>query len=137
MYDYRSIFVLSANTSTNTVKAEQLPSLLRQCGLKFTEKEGKRIINSLDQEDVTYEQFVEIGEELQSIPYEKAREAFQAFDTENSGFINMSLLKNLISDTEDLSEKEVEEILNCVSKETDKFNYESFLKECYSQKGHE
>lgn len=135
MPDYRSIFVLSSNTSTNTIKPEAVPVLLRQAGLYLTEKDAKSIVNSIHNENITYEQFLEIAEEAQTknIPYEKARDAFLAFDTENTGFISISLLKNLVSDTEELNELDIEEIISAVSKESDKFNYESFLKECYKQ----
>ncbi|KAM0676319.1 Troponin C [Gurleya vavrai] len=135
MSNYKSIFTLFANTTTNTVKPQIIPNLLRQAGHVISDKDAKRIIANIHSDDISYDEFIEIAEEskIYEIGFEKARSAFLAFDPNQTGYVNTTLLKSiLLENSEIVSENEVEEMIKIMCKEnTETFNYESFLKKMF------
>ncbi|KAM0687205.1 hypothetical protein COBT_001556 [Conglomerata obtusa] len=136
MPNYKSIFTLFAHNTTNTIPAAIVPQLLRQAGHIFTERDSKRIVMNIHQETLTYDEFLSVAEEarIYEIGHDKVRAAFLAFDAEKTGFVNTALVRSMLMEEDSrVDESEIDEIMRILCKESDeKFNYESFLKKCFS-----
>lgn len=132
MVDYTKIFQISSQQTTNTVKNEIIPNLLRQAGHTLTDEEGYKIIARFKDEDVSLEQFLEIADDMKKnvVNVEKIRAAFRLYDCDDIGFINVGTLKALLRDEcNELDDLEIEEIVRIANPDGDgRINYEALLK---------
>lgn len=132
MDKYNKIFQIFSQQPKNTVNREIVHNLLRQAGYTITDQQNQKLLTKFKEEDVTFEQFIEVAESLDTniINDESIMAAFKLFDYDNVGFINVGTLKIILQeDGNELDELEIEEIIRLADPDRDgRIDYAAFMK---------
>lgn len=133
--DFQETFNIFDTKGDGCIDFTQVGDVLRAMGQNPTQADIGKCTESLDPKvRITWETFVPI---LQSIMKNKDRYSFddiveglRHFDNDGSGYINAAELRHLLTALgEKLTEDEVEQLMEGVSDEEGKVNYETFIKE--------
>mmetsp|Transcript_7787 Transcript_7787/g.22162 ORF Transcript_7787/g.22162 Transcript_7787/m.22162 type:complete len:170 (-) Transcript_7787:68-577(-) len=135
-----AFLVFEHREGSRLVDAKELPTVIRSLGINPSNAQCDAILNDMKNEDgsalISIERFenvmahalVEKQAEFHRDDYHRLVRAFRAFDTDQKGWINADLLKNLLlSRGDQFSADEVNHFLSvAVDEDTGKIYYEDY-----------
>jgi Ca2+-binding EF-hand superfamily protein len=128
--DLERVFKKIDKENTGTIKMQQLTRVLKE-RLEMSEEEAKTIFDSIDQtsdNEIQYTEFLAACMQAKLFRHEKyVREAFQRFDLQNTGYISVENLREVLGDS--YHGVDMETILKEVDyKHNGKIDYEEFMR---------
>ena len=133
--EFKEVFAVFDETGDGTIRTKDLKKVFKCLGQSPTHKEVDDMLNSFNIggfREIKFEDFLKLIERKMKETNEKETyyEIFKMFDKEETGFISASEIKYMMINLgEKLTDEEVNEMLSCAdTEETDKINYEEFVK---------
>lgn len=129
--DLKEAFAIFDANGDGTIEAKELREVMRSLGQNPSKKEIKEMISSVDGDDngaIDFDEFLVLMKSRPKDPDQELRNAFKVFDTDNSGSISRSELKNLMINLgQSLTDNEVDEMMKMVDINNDgEISFEEF-----------
>ncbi|EPR79067.1 Calmodulin [Spraguea lophii 42_110] len=129
------IFRLFTKGHNDYVEKKNLADMLRHLGHTVTNNDVEKILSEIEGDKLSFSDFQKISKDMvkNNISKEDIKKAFKTFDPENTGFIDIKVLKDiLIGGVEKFTEEELEEVVNILGPNAEgMINYDNFIKKCY------
>lgn len=133
--DYQRAFDLFDPDGDGTITTLELGTIMRVIGQNPTEAELQDMVNEVDEDGNGTIEFDEFAKMMvnkttnKNTDVEVSREAFNVFDTENTGYITMKELKRVMNNLgEELADEDIEEMIAKVDSDGDgRVSFEDFM----------
>ncbi|KAF7682807.1 Myosin-2 essential light chain [Astathelohania contejeani] len=127
-----NVFKMYANDSGTEVDIHKLGDLLRHVGHTVTDHEINSLIAYHKKPTFSYEEFVDICKkvEINDVKKDEFVKALRCYDPENTGFINVAQLTNILKTGENrLDQNEIDELIEIVRPDAEgNFDYNTLAK---------
>ncbi|KAG0668580.1 phosphorylase kinase, delta [Maudiozyma exigua] len=130
--EFKETFDLFDKDHSGSISASELKSVMKSLGLSPTDEEVQDLVNEIDidgNNEIEFNEFLTLmSKQMPSNDTEQELiEAFKVFDTNGDGVISVSELKSVLKSIgEDLSDDELNQMIQEVSKGTGEINIEQF-----------
>ncbi|XP_056021983.1 calmodulin-alpha-like [Ostrea edulis] len=129
--DFKETFNLFDKDGDGTISTNELAMVMRSLGQNPSDAELEKMLKGVDEDgngSIDFEEFVlMMADKLErSNTEDEIREAFKLFDKDDNGYISVSELKNILTETgEKITPEEANELIKAIDKDGDgKIDYE-------------
>ncbi|CAI9098831.1 OLC1v1035551C1 [Oldenlandia corymbosa var. corymbosa] len=129
---YRDAFNQFDDDKDGYITRDQLGQSLKSLGQFYTHAKVQSMVNQVNPEQGGRIDFNEFMKMLRQNQEELHLETFRFFDQGNSGFISAATFREILEDDEEMTDKEIEEIIREEDPEgTGRINYAKYVKKFY------